>query len=165
MNRKRKNASEKNVTDSDTGHANVDSYVRVHLCFGWWALLVFLSGGIALESIHGLKLGFYLDVGNEVRRLMWTLAHAHGTLLALVNLAFAASMNILWTSGTRGLRIGSSCLISASIALPGGFFLGGVTIYGGDPGVGILLVPVGAFCLLVSVLTTALKATRALRSR
>jgi hypothetical protein len=53
----------------------------------------------------------------------------------------------------------------ANIVLPGGFFLGGVTIYGGDPGLGILLVPVGAFFLLAGVLLTAWRVTRSLMSR
>src|SRR6266404_2898750 len=58
-----------------------------NLRFGWWSLLIFLLFGGALETMHGFKIGWYLDVGNEVRRLMFTLAHAHGTLLALVNIA------------------------------------------------------------------------------
>src|SRR5438445_13039440 len=58
-----------------------------NLRFGWWSLLIFLLFGGALETLHGFKIGWYLDVGNEVRRLMFTLAHAHGTVLALVNIA------------------------------------------------------------------------------
>ena len=58
-----------------------------HLRFGWRSLFVFLALGFILEVLHGFKLGWYLDVGAEMRRLMFTLAHAHGTLLALVNLA------------------------------------------------------------------------------
>src|SRR5213076_1386111 len=58
-----------------------------NLRFGWWSLLIFLLFGGALETLHGFKIGWYLDVGNEMRRLMFTLAHAHGTLLALVNIA------------------------------------------------------------------------------
>src|SRR5207302_5676038 len=63
------------------GH-NCDRNLR----FGWWSLLVFLSLGGLLETLHGFKIGWYVDVGNEMRRLMFTLAHAHGTALALVNL-------------------------------------------------------------------------------
>lgn len=39
--------------------------------------------------------------------------------------------------------------------MPLGFFLGGVQFYGGDPGLGILLLPAGALCLFVAVLKTA----------
>src|SRR4029079_18683027 len=91
----------------------------------------------------------YLDVSNETRRLMWTLAHAHGTLLALVHVIFA----LTWRAAPASLptpRLISSSLIAASVLLPGGFFLGGVAFYSGDPGVGVLLVPVGAILLLTS---------------
>jgi hypothetical protein len=40
--------------------------------------------------------------------------------------------------------------------MPGGFFLGGLVFYGGDPGLGILLLPVGALLLLLAVSQTAL---------
>src|SRR5205823_8518643 len=62
---------------------NLDRNLR----FGWWSLLVFLSLGGLLEIFHGFKIGWYVDVGNDMRRLMFTLAHAHGTALALVNIA------------------------------------------------------------------------------
>ena len=39
--------------------------------------------------------------------------------------------------------------------MPGGFFLGGTFIYGGDPGLGIFLLPIGAFMLFIGVLFTA----------
>jgi hypothetical protein len=58
-----------------------------HLRFGWWALFISLVVGVFLETLHGFKLGWYLDVNNDMRRLMFTLAHAHGALLALVNIA------------------------------------------------------------------------------
>ena len=52
-------------------------------------------------------------------------------------------------------RLVSRCLIAASVLLPGGFFAGGVVYYAGDPGPGILLVPVGAFLLLTAVFLVA----------
>lgn len=124
---------------------------RRHLRFGWWSLLVYLTLGIVLEVFHGLKVGWYLDVSNETRRLMWTLAHAHGTLLALVHLAFFATLRALESAEERKLRWASGGLIASSVLLPGGFFLGGLIIHQGDPGLGILLVPVGALTLLAAV--------------
>ena len=115
-------------------------------------MLVFISLGIVLETLHGFKIGWYLDVGNETRRLMWTLAHAHGTLISLVHIAFATTLKV---AGASGPRLASACLIGASMLLPGGFFLGGLFIHAGDPGVGILLVPVGAVLLLGAVFMTA----------
>jgi hypothetical protein len=126
-----------------------------HLRFGWWVLLLFLAMGLALEALHGFKAGLYLNVSNETRRLMWTLAHAHGTLLGLVNIAFALTVRLLpeWAARERG--VASLCLRGATLLLPAGFFLGGIFIYSGDPGLGILLVPVGGLLLLVAVFLTA----------
>ena len=136
---------------------DISSLVRRHLRIGWWSLLCFLTLGIVLEGMHGLKIGWYLDVGNEARRLMWTLAHAHGVLLSLVHVVFAQTLSIVSTTGrdSHPPRWASSCLMGASIALPGGFFLGGIYIYDGDPGLGVFLVPVGAALLFVSVLLIA----------
>jgi len=138
---------------ASSGSLNV--LVRKHLRIGWSALLLFLTLGIVLESLHGFKVGYYLDVSNQTRRFMWTLAHVHGTLLALVNLAFAMTVHLLpgWSVKEKGLA--STCLLGATILMPAGFFLGGVFIYGGDPGLGIFLLPVGAVMLLVAVFKTA----------
>jgi len=138
------------------GAAAPTRYVRRHLRLGWWSLLFFLTLGMALEAMHGFKVDWYLNVANETRRLMWTLAHAHGVLLALVHLAFASAIRVLdEPPQARWQAAASYCLTGASCLLPGGFLLGGVVIYGGDPGGGILLVPVGALLLLTAVLLTA----------
>jgi hypothetical protein len=130
-------------------------YVSRHLRFGWWSLLVFLSLGIALDAMHGFKLGWYLDTVNETRRLMFTLAHAHGTLLGLVHLGFAASVRALpgWTAASRARA--SNLFLAGGVLLPLGFLLGGIVVYDGDPGLGVLLTPIGAGCLLAAVLLTA----------
>jgi hypothetical protein len=135
-------------------------YVRRHMRFGWWSVLVFLTLGLVLEALHGLKIGWYLDVSNSTRRLMWTLGHAHGTLLGLVQLAFGATVQLLPDWGSKSRNTASICLMIAGVLLPGGFFLGGIVVYGGDPGPGIVLVPVGAFALFVAVLLTARQASR-----
>ena len=41
-------------------------------------------------------------------------------------------------------RSTSFCLIWATVLIPGGFFLGGFATFGGDPGLGVWLVPIGA---------------------
>jgi len=135
-------------------------YWRRHLRFGWWSLLIFLTLGIILEAFHGFKVGAYLNVSNSTRRLLWTLAHAHGTGLALVHIGFAVTAKYLtnWTGRARAFA--SVSLMAASILLPGGFFLGGLVIYSGDPGLGILLVPLGAIFLFLAVLFCALAATK-----
>ena len=123
---------------------------RFHLRFGWWSLLAFLTLGVVLEGLHGFKVGFYLDVDNEVRRLTWTLAHAHGALLGLVHVALGATLHLARPRGWAPI-LGSRALTIASVLLPLGFFLGGIGTMGGDPGIGILFVPVGALALFGAV--------------
>lgn len=84
---------------------------------------------------------------------MFTLGHAHGTLLSLVNIGLGCTLLALRVGG-RWTGV-SRCLTAASLLIPGGFFLGGIVIHSGDPGIGILLLPVGALLLLISVFMTA----------
>ena len=130
-----------------------------HLRFGWWSLLAYLALGIALETLHGFKLGWYLGVGNEMRRLMLTLAHAHGTLLALVNLA--AGLTARTVNGFSLARSASHALLGSALLLPVGFLLGGWAVHGGDPGPGVLLVPIGALLLVSGVGRIAWDVTKA----
>src|SRR5436309_15062709 len=132
--------------------------VERNLRFGWWSLLVFLSLGAILEALHGFKIGWYVDVGNETRRLMFTLAHAHGTLLALVNIAAGLTARFVERFALRSSV--SIALIWAAILLPVGFFLGGIVIYDGDPGLGVWLVPIGAALLFYGIARIALDLSR-----
>jgi hypothetical protein len=134
---------------------------RRHHVIGWWGLLLFLSLGIALETMHGFKIGFYLDPAHTLRRLLWTLAHAHGTLLSLVHIAFAAGLVEFghWTE--RRLRLASFFLTDAFLVLPLGFFLGGIGPSEVDPSPGVLLVPIGALLLLAAVALIAWSVTKA----
>jgi hypothetical protein len=131
-----------------------DALVGRHLRIGWWSLAVFGLLGLVLETLHGFKVGFYLDVSNDTRRLMWTLAHAHGTLLGLVHLGFAFTLRLGGVGG-RALKTASAALVGASLLLPVGFFLGGVRFYAGDPGIGVALVPVGAALAIYAAVVTA----------
>ena len=132
----------------------------LHLRFGWWVLLGFICLGLLLEALHGFKIRFYLDLSNETRRLLWTLAHAHGVLLAILNLVFAASLRSFPELQRQPLGTASRCLLGATVLLPGGFFLGGLFIWAGDPGPGVALVPLGGFLLLWAVFQVALAAQR-----
>jgi hypothetical protein len=108
--------------------------------------------------MHGFKIGWYVDAGNDMRRLMFTLAHAHGTALALVNIVAG-----LTARNIGGLKLRPSVsffLIWAGLLFPIGFFLGGIVSYGGDPGLGIWLVPVGAVLMFYAVLRIALDLTK-----
>lgn len=142
-------------TDAPPANDELTVLSRRHLRFGWWSLLLFLSLGIGLEALHGLKVGWYLDIAHTTRREMWTLAHAHGTLLAVLNLILGTTLRLRPPWRPRNHRTASACLLSAGLLLPAGFFLGGLRAYEGDPGVGIILVPVGGILLLIAVWLTA----------
>jgi hypothetical protein len=124
---------------------------RLHLRFGWIGLLLFALLGIALEGLHAWKTPAYLGVGNETRRLMWTLAHAHGVGLSLVHLGFAATLSLVASSQLPKLELASRALSWASVLIPLGFFLGGTVTYEADPGVGVFLVPFGALALVIAL--------------
>ena len=130
-----------------------ESLGRTHRRFGWTALLVWMFGGLVLELFHGIKLGHYLL--DPLRRELWTLAHFHGALLSVVNLAY-----VRWAEAP-GLRPRLACarraLMAGSVLMPLGFLLGGLTHYEGDPGLGIFLAPIGALALVY----TAFVQTRA----
>ena len=143
----------------DSDHPDAAILAGRHLRFGWWALLSFVALGVVLEIMHGFKVGWYLKDAYETRRLMWTLGHAHGTLLALVNVAFAISIAAFSAGYGRCHRWASPCLLGATVLLPGGFFLGGTFTFDGDPGIGIFLVPLGAAMLFIGVLLTAIAVT------
>ena len=141
--------------DMATQHDSLLALARGHLRFGWTMLLIFLTLGFVLETFHGLKVAYYLDTTNETRRLMWTLAHAHGTLLSLIQIVFGLTVRGLadWSVVRRTLA--SRCLYAATILIPAGFFLGGIIVLAGDPSPLVLLVPLGAVLLFTGVLLTA----------
>lgn len=122
-----------------------------HVRFGWIGLLVFLSMGAILEGLHGFKAGFYLDPHAKLRRELWTLSHAHGTLIALIQLVFAACLMHFGKWRSDRLKIASFFLLDAALLIPLGFFLGGLHPTESDPWVGVYLVPIGALLLLISV--------------
>jgi hypothetical protein len=124
---------------------------RRHHLIGWSGLLLFLSLGAFLEFLHGFKVGFYLDPEHRLRRQLWTLAHAHGTLLALIQIGFAVGLTQFgrWTAGR--LKLASFFLLDAAVLIPLGFFLGGLSPSESDPWLGILLVPPGALLLFIAV--------------
>ena len=138
---------------------SVAPLVRRHLAFGWWSLAAFTALGLALEAMHGLKLGWYLDVSAGTRRLAFTLGHAHGSLLGLVHIAFALSARELALGPVALARV-SFALRAASVLLPLGFVIGGLTTYGGDPGLGIALVPPAGALLVIALGVIARDLTR-----
>lgn len=135
--------------------------VLFHLAVGWWSLLLFLTIGFGLELLHGFKAMVYLDLGHEMRRLMWRLGHAHGALLSLVHIAFAFTLTAVGlgrverAAAPSPLRLASRCFTAALVLLPGGFLGAGVVLVRGEPNAAVLLAPLGAVLLFVAVLATA----------
>ena len=122
---------------------------------GWISLAAWIAFGILIEGFIGFRTPALLD--DSVRRDMFRLAHAHGTLLNLVLIAAAICARL---ELVRIGRIASLGLRSAVVLLPAGFLLGGIWHFKDDPGLGIFLVPVGALLLLATALQLGLSAKR-----
>ena len=129
-----------------------DPTIRKTLRTGWLLLAVSLPFGVTLEGLHGFKVQAYL--ASEMRREMWRLAHAHGTLLGILCLVSAALAEAYIPESSRpGVM---AAIRWGAVLMPLGFFLGGVLNSEGDPSLGILLVPVGALLLVVALVRVAL---------
>ena len=116
---------------------------------------MWIAFGILIEGLIGFRTPALLD--DPVRRDMFRLAHAHGTLLNLILIAAAICDRLELIRLGRGTSLG---LRAAAVLLPLGFLLGGVWHFRDDPGVGIFLVPAGALLLLVVALYIAFSAPR-----
>ena len=128
-----------------------DHSITRSLRTGWILLAISLPLGVTLEALHGFKIRSYLE--GEVRREMWRLAHAHGTLLGILLLVFAALAEKHVAPAARPVIARLLCL--GAVTMPLGFFLGGLLNAEGDPSLGILLVPLGALFLLGALLRAA----------
>ena len=120
---------------------------------GWSLLAVFLPFGLFLESLHALKVPVYFR--SELRRELWTLAHAHGNLLGLLCLAFAA-LGRRTIPAAKARAATSRLLVVGAWLMPLGFFAGGVMNAEGDPSIGIIAVPLGGILLLIALFRAAL---------
>ena len=130
-----------------------DSISRDALRWGWSLLAFFLLGGLLLESLHLIKAAWYLDV--HLRRELWVLAHAHGALMAMLNILFGlCAAQALPLEKKR--RLAGLLLRIGSLLVPAGFFLGGIGNSESDPSLAILLTPIGALMVLHAVAVTAL---------
>lgn len=117
---------------------------RASLRYGFTALLLFVLGGLSLEFLHLIKAPWYLE--NHLRRELWVLAHAHGALLALFNLIYAALLPRLAAAASAG-----GWLRAGAVLVPAGFFLGGIGNSEGDPSLAIVLTPLGAAAVVIAL--------------
>jgi hypothetical protein len=119
---------------------------------GWVLLAIAIPFGVTLEALHAFKVQAYL--ASDMRREMWRLAHAHGTLLGMLCLVSGAIGDAYVPAAIRPRVM--AMIRWAAVLMPLGFFLGGVLNSEGDPSLGILLVPPGALLLVVALLRVAL---------
>ena len=129
-----------------------DAALNKTLRTGWLLLAVSLPLGVTLEALHGFKVQAYL--ASEMRREMWRLAHAHGTLLGMLCLVFSVLAEKHLADPARASI--ARLVRWGAVFMPLGFFAGGVLNSEGDPSLGILLVPIGAAMLIVALLRCAL---------
>jgi peptidoglycan/LPS O-acetylase OafA/YrhL len=124
-----------------------------HLRLSLGLLAVFLAMGLWLEAMIGLRLGGWAD--DDLRREFLRLGHAHGGLLALVNLALAWALERLKTPTAWARRIRGAAWIGA-LLVGAGFVAGGLLHGPTDPGMPVLIVPAGALMLVMSLVACAL---------
>lgn len=122
---------------------------------GWISLALWIAFGILIEGFIGYRTPSLLD--DSVRRDMFRLAHAHGTLLnlVLITAAICARLDLIRIGRSASLGLRSSVAL-----LPAGFLLAGIWHFKDDPGLGIFLVPIGALLLLAAALQLGLSAKR-----
>lgn len=122
---------------------------------GWISLALWIAFGILIEGFSAFRSPAYLD--DAVRREMFRLAHAHGTLLNLVLLgaAICNHLNLIRLGPMTSLGLRSAVLL-----LPAGFLFGGLWHFKDEPGLAIVLVPVGAVLLLATAIYISLTLPR-----
>lgn len=132
--------------------------VRAARRFGWTSLACWAALGLGLETMHGFKVGLYLD--DELGRMLLRLAHAHGVGLSLVVLVYAfAGVPVLATRPDGGRGIGR-LIRAAALLIPLGFALGAIGHPEGDPSLLVILVPAGGALLLVALIALAIASWR-----
>jgi hypothetical protein len=117
---------------------------------GLWGLALWLSFGLLLEGLIGFRTPAYLL--DNMRRDLFRLAHAHGTVFSIVLLISALLVE-------RGLLhppvIAVRLLQIGTVLMPVGFLLGGLWHIETDPNLFILLSPLGGLLIIFSVIAIA----------
>ncbi len=122
---------------------------------GWISLALWIAFGILLEAFNAFRSPAFMD--DHVRREMFRLAHSHGTLMNLVLIAAAICARLDLIAFSRMSSVG---LRTSVVMLPAGFLLGGLWHFKDEPGLAILLVPIGAVLLLASAISVSLALPR-----
>lgn len=119
---------------------------------GFAALLCFALLGLILETLHAFKVPMYLNADQGTRRLLMRLGHAHGGVLSIVQIVYGLTASRY--PDIVSPLVTTSFLL-ALVLVPLGFLLGGLGATGADPSILVLLVPPGAFALLLALAITA----------
>jgi hypothetical protein len=109
---------------------------------------VWMTFGLLLEGLIGYKSPAYLQ--DPVRRELFRLAHAHGTLLSLLLLGVTLVCDRFELKPSSIVSIG---LRGGVLLMPIGFLIGGLWHYESDPGIGIWLVPVAGVMLVFGLVS------------
>lgn len=115
----------------------------------WASVAVWMSFGLLVEGLLGFRNPTMF--GDETRREMFRLAHAHGTLLSLMLLGVVFTINKIENVpnfAVWSLRIGT-------VLMPVGFLLAGIQHFPNEPGLGIWLVPPAALLIIFGAITIA----------
>jgi hypothetical protein len=110
---------------------------------------------VTLEAYLGFRSSAVTS--DELRHRLWSLAHFHGAMLAMLNLIYARFAD---RESVPNRALASRALIAGSTLMPLGFFFGGASHPEGDPGIAIFLVPLGAVAILVAVAMQTVAAWR-----
>jgi hypothetical protein len=121
---------------------------RLHLRLSLALAAAFLALGLGLEAMIGLRDPAFFE--DATRRELLRLGHAHGGVLALLNLGLSWALARLCPPDAWAQKIRVAALLGA--VLVGAGFLGGGLWHGPtDPGPLVLLVPAGALLLLCAL--------------
>lgn len=116
----------------------------------WFGLLFWMSMGLLFEGLIGFRTPAYLQ--DPLRRELFRLAHAHGTILCILllvaNLYLVRGLIAPPKAAVISLQIGT-------ILMPFGFLLGGLWHYESDPNFLIILSPLGGLLIIFGVAAAA----------
>lgn len=112
----------------------------------WFGLLFWMSMGLLFEGLIGFRSPAYLQ--DPLRRELFRLAHAHGTILSILllvaNLYLVKGLIAQPKPAVLALQIGT-------VLMPFGFLLGGLWHYESDPNFLIFLSPIGGLLIIFGI--------------
>ncbi len=127
------------------------AWIKPLLVQGWVSVAVWMTVGLLLEGLLGYKIPGYLN--DPQRRELFRLAHAHGTLLAMLLIVAALCAKNFEIDLSRAPRL---ALQIGAVLMPVGFLLAGIWHTESDPGLAIWMVPVAALIIIFGAIAMAM---------